>query len=240
MRNTSISAIILGLFAVIGTTLVSFTYDSTREQIKANQRMALLRSLHHIIKPDEHDNDIFTDVIMVTNPTLLGSAKPVPVYRARKQGKPVAAVIASVAPDGYNGSIYLLVGIYHDGSLAGVRVVRHIETPGLGDLVDEQKSDWILRFRGKSLQDPQPDRWKVKRDGGEFDQFTGATITPRAVVKAVYNSLLYFRQNREQLFRPIPDVRPMPNIKQDIKQDARPDTKPDQKPANVQQETTQP
>lgn len=234
MRNTGISAIILGLFAVIGTTLVSFTYESTHEQIKTNQRMALLRSLHHIIKPDEHDNDIFNDAIMVTNPTLLGSADPVPVYRARKHGKPVAAVIASVAPGGYNGSIYLLVGIYHDGSLAGVRVVRHIETPGLGDSIDEQKSDWILGFRDKSLKDPQAAGWKVKRDGGKFDQFTGATITPRAVVKAVYSSLLYFRQNRELLFSPMPE-----NVS-----DNGPDNSPgnalNPQPPAAQQEATQP
>jgi len=238
MRNTIISAIILGLFAVIGTTLVSYTYDATREKIKANQRMALLRKLHNVIKPDEHDNDIFTDVTMVKNSTLLGSRDPVPVYRARKQGKPVAAVIAAVAPGGYNGNIFLLVGIYHDGSLAGVRVVRHIETPGLGDLIDEQKSDWILGFKGKSLQKPQKSGWKVKRDGGEFDQFTGATITPRAVVKAVYNSLVYFRQNRDLLFSPMPEQKA--DSKQDARQDIGPNTKPDQKPASTQQETMQP
>jgi len=163
---------------------------------------------------------------MVDNPTLLGSDKPVPVYRARKQGKPVAAVIAAVAPGGYNGNIFLLVGIYQDGSLAGVRIVRHIETPGLGDSIDEQKSDWILSFSGKSLQKPQKNRWKVQRDGGEFNQFTGATITPRAVVKAVYNSLVYFKQNRELLFSPMPD--------------AKPDSEQDQQPASPQQETMRP
>ncbi len=205
MRNTAISAIILGLFAIIGTTLVAYTFESTKEQIKTNQRMALLRSLHHIISTEEHDNDIFQDKIRVINPTLLGSDEPVSIYRARMQGKPVAAVIAAVAPDGYNGRIYLLVGIYYDGTLAGVRVVRHAETPGLGDLVDEQKSNWILGFRNRSLADPTPDGWKVKRDGGQFDQFTGATITPRAVVKAVYNSLIYYRQNRDTLFRPLPE-----------------------------------
>jgi len=238
MRNTIISAIILGLFAIIGTALVSFTYDATREKIKTNQRMALLRKLHNIIKPEEHDNDIFTDVMMVDNPTLLGSDRPVPVYRARKQGKPVAAVIAAVAPGGYNGNIFLLVGIYQDGSLAGVRVVRHIETPGLGDSIDEQKSGWILGFRGKSLQKPQKGGWKVKRDGGEFDQFTGATITPRAVVKAVYNSLVYFKQNRELLFSPMPDVKP--DTRPDSEQDSAPDAKPDQQPASTQQETMKP
>jgi len=226
MRNTIISAIILGLFAVIGTTLVSYTYDATREKIKTNQRMALLRKLHNIIKPEGHDNDIFTDVIMVDNPTLLGSDRPVPVYRARKQGKPVAAVIAAVAPGGYNGNIFLLVGIYQDGSLAGVRVVRHIETPGLGDSIDEQKSDWILGFNGKSLKKPEKGGWKVKRDGGEFDQFTGATITPRAVVTAVYSSLVYFKQNRELLFSPMPKTKP------DSEQGTQPDS--------TQQETMKP
>jgi len=238
MRNTIISAIILGLFAIIGTTLVSFTHEATKERIATNQRMALLRSLHNVIQPDEHDNDIFTDIVMVTNPTLLGSADPVPVYRARKQGKPVAAVIAAVAPGGYNGSIYLLVGIYHDATLAGVRVVRHIETPGLGDLIDEQKSDWILGFREKSLQNTQKAGWKVKRDGGEFDQFTGATITPRAVVKAVYNSLIYFKQNRELLFSTVSD--PMHGTESAVKSDPNLKTNQDAKPAKAHNESSKP
>jgi electron transport complex protein RnfG len=127
------------------------------------------------------------------------------VYRARKYGWPVAVVLAPVAPDGYNGTIRLLVAIKMDGTLAGVRVIQHRETPGLGDAIEAERSDWILGFDGKSLNDPVQEKWKVKRDGGDFDQFTGATITPRAVVKAVNKALLYFRLHGHSLFERAPE-----------------------------------
>jgi len=200
-KNMLIGALILGLFSVVGTGLVALTYDSTAERIAENERQSLLRSLHQIIPPESHDNDIYRDVLLVSDP-LLGTDQPVSVYRARKGEQPVAAVIASAAPDGYGGEIKLLVGIRYDGTLAGVRVVSHKETPGLGDAIEAERSDWILGFSGRSLGDPEEKRWKVKKDGGVFDQFTGATITPRAVVQAVYNTLLYYRKNREAMFAP--------------------------------------
>ena len=113
---------------------------------------------------------------------------------------PIALVMATTAPDGYSGSIRLLVGINIDGSLSGVRVVAHRETPGLGDAIDEDRSDWIRIFDGKSLQDPPEERWAVRKDGGAFDQLTGATVTPRAVVKAVRQALLYYREHQQALF----------------------------------------
>jgi electron transport complex protein RnfG len=200
MRNMLISALLLGVFAVLGTAIVSYTYDVTAETIADNEREYLLQNLHVIISPDEHNNEIYADTIQVTDPELLGSKSPVTVYRARRDGKPVAAVLTPVAPDGYGGDIHLLVGIYADGTLAGVRVLKHMETPGLGDRIEADRSDWILGFAGKSLADPGPAGWAVKKDGGVFDQFTGATITPRAVVKAVHKTLLYFQAHREQLF----------------------------------------
>ncbi len=114
-------------------------------------------------------------------------------------------VYSSIAPNGYNGPIQLLIGVYANGHLAGVRVVKHRETPGLGDAVSITYSDWILGFNDKSLSNPEPGKWKVKRDGGIFDQFTGATITPRAVVNAVHNALLYFEKNQDTLFSKKPD-----------------------------------
>ena len=110
-------------------------------------------------------------------------------------------IFNAIAPDGYNGRIHLLVGVYVDGRIAGVRVVKHAETPGLGDAIEVRKSSWILGFDGKSLDRPEPTRWAVRRDGGEFDQLTGATITRRAVVAAVRNTLLYYRQNAAMIFR---------------------------------------
>lgn len=201
-RQIVITTIVLLLFAVLGTAMVAYTYDNTRDQIAANERATLLRKLHRLISPEQHDNVLLEDTVSVRDETLLGSDQPVMVYRARKNGKPVALVIAAIAPDGYSGSIKLLVGINVDGSLSGVRVVAHRETPGLGDAIDETRSDWIRIFDGKSLQAPDVSRWAVRKDGGEFDQLTGATITPRAVVKAVRNALLYYQDNQEALFAP--------------------------------------
>ena len=118
-----------------------------------------------------------------------------------RNGEPVAAIFNSIAPDGYSGRIHMLIGVYADGRIAGVRVVKHAETPGLGDGIEIRKSDWVTGFDGKSLDNPQDAGWRVKRDGGEFDQFTGATITPRAVVAAVQRTLLYYRQNADMIFR---------------------------------------
>ncbi len=199
-RQILLTGILLFLFAVAGATLVAFTFDSTADRIAANERAALLHNLHLIISPEQHDNDLFSDAIEVQDRSLLGTREPVLVYRARKDGKPVAAVLTPVAPDGYSGNIKLLVGINTDGTLAGVRALAHKETPGLGDAIEADRSDWILGFTGRSLGNPVADKWKVKRDGGVFDQFTGATITPRAVVKAVQKSLIYFEQHRDQLF----------------------------------------
>ena len=200
MKNVILSGLLLAVFAVVGTGLVAYTFDNTREQIAANQREALLRSLHAIIPPERHDNDLFADTIQVTDRQLLGSRDPVTVYRARKNGRPVAAALTATAPAGYGGAIELLVAIRYDGTVAGVRVIDHRETPGLGDGIEIEKSDWISGFDGRSLEDPPAARWRVKKDGGEFDQFTGATIPPRAVVTAVRNALIYFRTHRRELF----------------------------------------
>jgi len=203
LRNMLISAVLLGLFAVAGSGLLAFTYDQTKDRIAANHRERLLQSLHVLVPRTLHDNDISHDIIQVQDRELLGSDHAVKVYRARNKGEPVAVIINSVAPDGYNGRIDLLVAIHYDGTLSGVRVVAHRETPGLGDAIEIRRSDWILGFKGRSLSAPQKRGWAVKRDGGEFDQFTGATITPRAVVKAVHNTLLYFQAHRDALFAPM-------------------------------------
>jgi len=205
-RPVVISAVFLLVFAVIGSGLVAYTFDNTAQRIAENQRRALLKNLNELVPGKRYDNDIFSDILMVRDPELLGSEEPVPVYRARKGGWPVAAVLAVVAPDGYNGSIRLLVAINLDGTLAGVRVVQHRETPGLGDGIETDRSDWILGFAGKSLSNPDKKGWRVKRDGGSFDQFTGATITPRAVVKAVHKALLYFQLHRQKLFEKAPEA----------------------------------
>ena len=199
-RQILISGLFLCIFAVIGTTFVAVTEDSTREKIAENERRVLLRNLYALLPPAKLDTDLATDTLTVPASVLLGTESPSLVYRARLQGEPVALIFNSIAPNGYSGRIHLLVGIYLDGSLAGVRVVKHAETPGLGDAIETQKSDWILDFDKRSLTGSRPGAWKVKRDGGIFDQFTGATIPPRAVVEAVKNTLLYYQQNAKTLY----------------------------------------
>jgi len=195
----SVAGILLALFAATGTGLVAFTHSQTKDRIASNEREALLSSLSALVPSKSIDNDIISDTKFLDEVGLLGG-ESIQVYLGRKGGKPVAAVFNSIAPDGYSGKMNLLVAVNSNGTLGGVRVVSHKETPGLGDKVDTNKSDWILSFQGKSLSNPNLKQWKVKRDGGEFDQFTGATITPRAVVKSVKNTLLFFEKYGESLF----------------------------------------
>ena len=194
------AATTLGGFAVIGTLLVALTFEGTKERIATNEREFLLRSLHALITPDAHDNDLLEDTIRADSKDLLGSKEPVTIYRARKGGKPVAAIITTYAPDGYSGAIKLLVAVDYSGQIGGVRVLAHRETPGLGDKIEIEKSNWINSFYGHSLNAPDEQGWRVKKDGGIFDQFTGATITPRAVVKAVHRALKYYEMHKDEMF----------------------------------------
>lgn len=194
------TAMLLMVFAMLGAALVGVTYDNTVEIIKYNEQQTLLRQLNHILPAASYDNNLLTDTIELKADHRLGSSEASTAYRARKEGKDIAIVFSAIAPSGYSGSIHLLIGVYNDGRLAGVRVVKHRETPGLGDGIEAKRSDWILGFNDKSLSNPSSKQWKVKRDGGEFDQFTGATISPRAVVKAVHSALLYFKANKQNLF----------------------------------------
>lgn len=188
-----------------GAALVGLTFIQTEDDIIYNEKLTLLKKLNNIIPAESYDNDLLLDTITIPPSILLGTEEESLVYRARKNNQNVATVYSSIAANGYNGPIHLLVGVRANGQLAGVRVVKHRETPGLGDVVSISHSNWILGFDDKSLEQPDERGWKVKRDGGVFDQFTGATITPRAVVKAVHNSLLYFKKNQNMLFSVQPD-----------------------------------
>lgn len=198
------AALVLTGFAAVGSLLVALTWQMTREQIAANERAAMLRDLNVLLPEDRYDNDLFTDTVQRTDGELLGSPGPVTIFRARRDGQPVAAVFRSVAPDGYGGPIRLLVAVGEDGVLEGVRVAAHRETPGLGDAIEVGRSDWILDFADRSLLDPPPEQWAVRGDGGAFDELTGATITARAVVRAVKNTLVYFKAHRPSVFAPAP------------------------------------
>ena len=199
-RNILVSALILGLFGFIGATLVAVTEFGTHDRILENERQALLRQLYEIVPKQQVDNDILAHPLTVNAREALGRESSL-VYVGEKGKQLSAMVFEATVPDGYSGPIRLLVGVDGNGVLLGTRVIAHKETPGLGDKIEKEKSDWILGFTGKSLTDPKLDRWKVKKDGGDFDQFTGATVTPRAVVNGVKRVLLYFDQQRDALYK---------------------------------------
>ncbi len=202
MMKSSITrnSVMLGLFAVLTTNIIAGTYLGTRERIAESQRKAAEKALLEIVPAERHNNSMLDDTHAVNADTQgLSLAGDKQIFVARQDGEIVAVILPVVAPDGYSGSIELIVGINRDGSIAGVRTLTHRETPGLGDKVDLKKSDWILAFNGKSLQNPKPEKWAVKKDKGDFDQFTGATITPRAVTAAVKRALQYYAAHRSEL-----------------------------------------
>jgi electron transport complex protein RnfG len=204
------SAALLGLVAVIGTGILAGIHDLTAERITAQERRVILEQLNQVIPTGEYDNALHEDFIDINDQGVFRHEDPVRVYRARRGDEPVAVVFNLVAPDGYNGDIRLMVAIRFDGTISGTRVIRHKETPGLGDPIELKRSDWVLSFNDRSLQNPETSGWAVLRDGGIFDQFTGATITPRAVVKAVHRTLVYYSNNRDAIFAPHQAIDPMP------------------------------
>lgn len=193
------SGLVLGLFSLIGIGLVSLTQSVTHEKIAENERLYVLKNLRELVPETLHDNDLLADTLHVVDAEAFGNTHEVTIYKAMKNKQLVAIIASPTAADGYNGSIKLLVAIRNNGELLGVRVVSHHETPGLGDAIDTNKSNWIYSFNGRSLNNPSPRLWQVKKDGGEFDQFTGATITPRAVVKTVLKTLQYYQANKKAL-----------------------------------------
>jgi Na+-translocating ferredoxin:NAD+ oxidoreductase subunit G len=211
-RSMLRAAGILACFAVFGALLVSLTWESTEERIAANERAYLLRTLADVLPEGAYDNAVHEDFVTVSDATLLGTSAPVTVYRARLRNQPVAVVMTPVAPGGYSGPIRLLVGILADGTISGVRVVAHRETPGLGDKIEVERDDWILDFDGRALGRPPPAQWAVRRDDGVFDQLTGATITARAVVSAVRDTLIYFEIHRDTLFIAPPGAEQSPPL----------------------------
>lgn len=202
------NSLLLALFAVCTTALIAGTYLLTKSDIAQQKRLAEEKALLEIIPRSRHDNSMLDETIVVGPDTPgLELNEEKHIYIARQHGDVVAAIIPVLAPDGYTGEIELIVGVNADGTIAGVRALTHRETPGLGDKVDVKKSDWILGFAGRSLDNPTPDGWAVKKDKGVFDQFTGATITPRAVVAATLRALQFAEANRKLLFEQ-PDPTP--------------------------------
>ena len=193
-------SILLALFAIVSTGLCVATYEITKDKIELNRIAALEKALYEVVPKTSHSNNMLSATTTIAAGSL-GNKKDFTAYLARNSEGPVAAVFPVTAPEGYGGPINLLIGVYADGTIAGVRVIPpHKETPGLGDKIELKKSEWILEFTGTSLNNPKESGWGVKKDGGDFDSFTGATITPRAVVKAVQNTLQYFKTEKSNVF----------------------------------------
>lgn len=194
------NGLLLAIFGLVTTAGIALTYQGTKANIAEQERLAQARALLEIMPADSHSNDMLDSAFELPAFSELGLRSPDIGYRARNEEEEVLAVlIPALARDGYSGDIRILVGITSNGDIAGVRTLSHNETPGLGDKVDLKKSDWILSFTGTSLTQPSEAQWQVKKDGGVFDSFTGATITPRAVTHAVKRALQYFDNHRDTL-----------------------------------------
>ncbi|MGB1197461.1 MAG: electron transport complex subunit RsxG [Thalassotalea sp.] len=193
------NAKLLALFAVACTAVISSVYLITKDKIKSQEEKKLTTTLTHIIDASTYNNNIYQDCIIINDPQLSASSEK--AYLAKYDQQPIGAAITTTAPDGYNGKIHLIVSIKADGSVSGVRTLQHKETPGLGDKVEIRKHPWIDSFKAKAVLTEKDTRWAVKKDGGMFDQFTGATITPRAVVKAVHKAVVFYKNQQQQLFQ---------------------------------------
>jgi len=199
-KATLRTALNLLFFTVIGTAILAFTFNLTYELIAKSEDEAKLKLIGQVIPNTLYDNDLIKDTVTLPASIQLGTEQDTVAYRGRLGGQPSVVVLEAVAPDGYSGKIGLIVAINYTGVISGVRVISHKETPGLGDYIDFAKNPWISQFAGASHTRYGESDWQVKKDGGQFDYMAGATITPRAVVKAVHKALHYFEDNRDKLF----------------------------------------
>jgi electron transport complex protein RnfG len=208
LQNALRTSLILFLFALVGTGVLAFTYAQTQAIIEKSAQKEKLALINQVMPKALYDNDLLAAYRELSADPLLGTRRPSGMWLATRGGQPAGIVLETIAPEGYSGDIYLLVGIDAKGMLTGVRVVQHRETPGLGDYIQLAKSPWVLQFDGKSYHPDRDGIWKVKKDGGEFDSRAGATITPRAIVKSVREALKYFQLHHERLLQPIEAPKP--------------------------------
>lgn len=200
MNEVARSGLTLAAIAAVCAGLVATTWHLTRARIDANQQALLEQSLEPALAGLFFDGKLSESRLVIAPPHGLPGPDPVIVYRVYREGQPVAALIAVTARDGYAGPIRVLVGVAYEGGVTGVRILEHRETPGLGDRIDEDRSDWVGQFDGRSLADPALPGWRLKRDGGEFDQLSGASVTPRAVLKAIRETLVWYQEHRDDVF----------------------------------------
>ncbi len=199
-KNAFRTAAIMLSFAFIGTLLLASVFDVTRAPIEASEKAARLSLFKEILPAENYDNDLLASQVMIAPNALLGNRLPSIANVAKQQQQTAGVILEAIAHDGYSGDIKLLIAIRADGSISGVRVLAHKETPGLGDYIDIAHGNWIKLFDNESLEKTAAEKWQVKKDGGQYDYMVGATITPRAVVKAVKQALQFYQQNKQTLF----------------------------------------
>ncbi|MFT6270401.1 MAG: electron transport complex protein RnfG [Alphaproteobacteria bacterium] len=199
MNTIQRNGLILGGFALVTTSIIALTYSFTAQRIEQAKERQLLSTLNQVVGSSMHDNELHTDCVQIEPNVLLGN-KSQRVFRSRLGGNNTALIIETTAPDGYSGAIDLVVAIDPQNTVLAARVINHKETPGLGDKIELRVSDWILSFNNVIYDDERISRWAVRKDGGQFDQFTGATITPRSVVNAIKNAAIYGQTNMQTLF----------------------------------------
>ncbi|MDQ7050456.1 MAG: electron transport complex subunit RsxG [Enterobacterales bacterium] len=193
------NGLILALFAFLSTGLIAITHQLTKQKIALAVEHNMISQLSQIVPQGLYDNEVYQDCIKIRSLSLLGSNRFQKAYRLRKHRKDVALLLTAVAPDGYSGPIEFSMAISKTGQIMGLNIISHRETPGLGDKIERRKGNWLDQFNGLAIKNKKQN-WGVKKDGGQFDALTGATITPRAMVKAAYNALLFYQQHQQQLF----------------------------------------
>jgi len=191
---------IMVVFSLVGTAWLAYTYNITKAPIEASEAAAKMKLFEQVLPVSEHDNNLLNDFVDIAADGELNNRTATKAYIARVEGEATAVILEATARDGYSGDIKLLMAVHKNGSLGGVRVISHKETPGLGDYIDITHGNWIKSFDHLSLATRSDVQWKVKKDGGQFDYMAGATITPRAVVKATHQALAYVAANHELFF----------------------------------------
>jgi electron transport complex protein RnfG len=194
------SGVTLAVIAAICTALVAATFHLTKDRIAANDKALLEQSLQPALSDTFYEGGVSESRLVIPPPHDLPGSNAAIIYRVYAQDEPVAALFVVTARDGFSGPIQILLGVNFDGDVTGLRILKHRETPGLGDKIESKRSDWVHQFAGRSLRDPLLAQWSIQRDGGAFDALTGASVTPRAVVKAMRDTLIYFDAHRDEIF----------------------------------------
>jgi len=194
------NAFILAIFAMASTALVSIVHQLTKDKIASEIERVMNQRLNKLVSPDSYNNSPTSDCILIDNQLRVNQVSIHKIHRMRKERNPIALVFSSTAHDGYSGDISLLIALSEENRLLGVEIVNHRETPGLGDKIESNKSNWLQQFENLDLENIKDNSWGVKKDGGDFDALTGATITPRATINAIYQTVLYFEEYKSDLF----------------------------------------